>query len=246
MFETMKSIRLDDENPQLFLRVRNNGKMRDNYKILANPLGQGAYGEVRKCIFKDGKDGIRDKNNRYKEYRAVKVMSKAYMEHKNILDFQNEVAVNLMLNHPNIAKIYEWYEDENRYMLISELVKGGELFDLISEKKFEAREAGIILKQLVSTINYMHKPPNGLDNPDGKYGIVHRDLKPENILLSDSEDMLPEIKLIDFGTAKKFEYYEFSEGIISTSLYKYPIGLKEKVGTLNYMAPEIMMLDTSS
>lgn len=61
-----------------------------------------------------------------------------------------------MLNHPNIAKIFEWYEDENRYMLISELVKGGELFELITEKKFEEREAGIILKQIVSTVNYMH------------------------------------------------------------------------------------------
>lgn len=125
MFHTQQTLNVAEDNPKLFLRARNNGKMRDNYKILANPLGQGAYGEVRKCIFKDD---IRDKNNRYKEYRAVKVMSKAYMEDKNILDFQNEVAVNLMLNHPNIAKIFEWYEDENRYMLISELVKGGELF----------------------------------------------------------------------------------------------------------------------
>lgn len=198
---------------------------------------------MRKCIYKDD---IRDKNNRYKEYRAVKVMSKAYMEHKNILDFQNEVAVNLMLNHPNIAKIYEWYEDENRYMLISELVKGGELFELITEKKFEPREAGIILKQIVSTINYMHNPPKDELQPNAdKYGLVHRDLKPENILLTDSDDSLPEIKLIDFGTAKKFEYYDFNNSsLISTGTIKYPIGLKEKVGTLNYMAPEIMSLES--
>jgi serine/threonine protein kinase len=52
--------------------------------------------------------------------------------------------------------------------------------------------------------------------------------------------MLPEIKLIDFGTAKKFEYHTFSEGYVNPTSYKYPIGLKEKVGTLNYMAPEIL------
>ena len=68
----------------LFLRARNNGKMRDYYKILAKPLGIGAYGEVRKCFYKDD---INDKNNRFKQYRACKVMSKSYMEEKNILDF---------------------------------------------------------------------------------------------------------------------------------------------------------------
>ena len=51
----------------------------------------------------------------------------------------------------------------------------------------------------------MHNPPVDEDQPKAdKYGLVHRDLKPENILLVDSDDSLPEIKLIDFGTAKKF------------------------------------------
>ena len=69
------------------------------------------------------------------------------------------MAVNIILNHPNIAQIYEWFEDEKRFMLVSELCRGGELFDLISkDKKFESREAGIILKQLVSSVVYMHEP----------------------------------------------------------------------------------------
>lgn len=187
----------------LFLKARNNGKMRDYYKILANPLGIGAYGEVRKCYYKEN---IRDKNNKFKQYRAVKVMSKSYMEEKNVKDFQNEVAVNLILDHPNIAKIHEWFEDEKRYMLVSELCPGGELFQLIAEKKFETREAGIILKQLVSAINYMHSPRN-IEGSDDQFSIVHRDLKPENILLTDAEDQMPEIKLIDFGTAKKFKWH---------------------------------------
>ena len=119
----------DYDDPYLFLDARNNGKMRDYYKILANTLGVGAYGEVPKCYYKER---IIDKNNKFKEYRAVKVMSKAYMQEKNIKDFQNEVAVNLILNHPNIAHIYEWFEDEKRFMLVSELCRGGELFEMIS------------------------------------------------------------------------------------------------------------------
>lgn len=231
------------------MKARNNGKMRDFYRILANPLGEGAYGEVRKCFYKDN---IRDKKDRYKHYRAVKVLSKAYMEDKNVVDFQNEVAINLMLDHPNITRIYEWFEDENRYMLISELVKGGELYELITEKKaFEVREAGIILKQLCSTINYMHTHNDGLEPDEAdidftRSGIVHRDLKPENILLTSSGNSLPEIKLIDFGTAKRFEYTSFDDPSGSSDQINYPIGLTEKVGTINYMAPEILLLEASA
>ena len=124
------------------------------------------------------------------------------MEEKNILDFQNEVEVNLLLDHPNITKVHEWFEDEKRYMLISELCIGGELFELIqNERKFEHREVGIILKQIVSAIIYMHKA----DSETGKDCIVHRDLKPENILLTDMEGKFPTVKLIDFGTAKRFK-----------------------------------------
>lgn len=150
------------------------------------------------------------------------------------------MAVNLILDHPNIAKIYEWFEDEKRYMLVSELCRGGELFELISEKKFEDKEAGVILKQLVSAINYMHEA-RVIEDTDETYSIVHRDLKPENILLTDAEDNMPEVKLIDFGTAKKFKWYkEFVDE--NGAPVDYPIGLKEKVGTLNYMAPEIINL----
>jgi len=91
------------------------------------------------------------------------------------------------------------------------------------------------LRQLVSTINYLHEP-RASKLQKGKFGLVHRDLKPENILLTDPDQMLPEIKLIDFGTAKKFQYHEFDDDTM------YPIGLRERVGTLNYMAPEIIAM----
>lgn len=46
-------------NKKEFLDARMNGKMRDYYRILENPLGKGAYGEVRKVIFKA--KGVNDK-----------------------------------------------------------------------------------------------------------------------------------------------------------------------------------------
>lgn len=64
--------------------------------------------------------------------------------------------------------------------------------------------------------------------------IVHRDLKPENILL-EREDDLQDIKLIDFGTAKRWDMdsVKNEDGSMETRLY-------EKVGTILYLAPEIM------
>mmetsp|Transcript_5481 Transcript_5481/g.8553 ORF Transcript_5481/g.8553 Transcript_5481/m.8553 type:complete len:288 (+) Transcript_5481:504-1367(+) len=55
--------------------------------------------------------------------------------------------------------------------------------------------------------------------------IVHRDLKPENVLLEDASSPILEIKLIDFGTAKAYAQGE---------------KLRERVGTIAYMAPEVL------
>lgn len=57
--------------------------MRDSYTIDLE-LGKGAYGEVRRCVYK--KD-MHDKKTSIKQYRAVKILSKAYMEDKHIKDF---------------------------------------------------------------------------------------------------------------------------------------------------------------
>jgi|TARA_B110000285_G_C14826235_1_gene468798 serine/threonine protein kinase len=61
--------------------------MRDHYRIM-DLLGKGAFGEARKCVWKES---IHNKKNSYKDYRAVKVMSRAYMEKKHEEMFQNEV-----------------------------------------------------------------------------------------------------------------------------------------------------------
>lgn len=161
-----------------WLKARNNGKMRDYYRILDPELGKGAYGEVRKCIYKEN---IMDKKSSLKQFRAVKIMSRAYMEDKDVTNFQNEVVMMLNLNeaqgHPNILKIYNYFEDPKRYLLVTELCQGGELTDQV-KGKFEPNRAAFILKQLLSAVNYMHKK-----------NIAHRDLKPENILLEEKDDM---------------------------------------------------------
>lgn len=80
---------------------------------------------------------------------------------------------NALQDHPNIIKMYEFFEDEKRYYLVTEICKGGELFDEILQRgKFSERDGAVLMKQVLSCINYCHQA-----------NIVHRDLKPENILL---------------------------------------------------------------
>lgn len=67
--------------------------MRDYYRILENPLGRGAFGEVHKCVYKEN-----SKDNLYfKQYRALKSIDKNHMERSDFKKFENEVEIMLAL-----------------------------------------------------------------------------------------------------------------------------------------------------
>jgi len=93
-------------------------------------------------------------------------------------------------------------------------MKGGELFDRIVSKSFyNEKEARDVCKILFEAIGFCHEK-----------SVAHRDLKPENLLLL-SEDNDSEIKIADFGFAKK----------VLT-----PNSLTTQCGTPGYVAPEIL------
>lgn len=160
--------------------------MRDNY-IIDELLGQGSFGEVRKCIWMN--DPKSKRGSRQKDYRAVKILSKNYMEDKEMKSLKNEIACLSLLNHPNIMKFHHFYEDIKRYLIVTELCSGGDLYDHISTNRTSQGESAIILKQVLSAVAHLHEK-----------NIVHRDLKPENVLLQNKNDTNV-IKIIDFGTA---------------------------------------------
>ena len=89
----------------------------------------------------------------------------------------SEIEILKQLDHPNIVKLYEFYQDRLNFYIITEYIEGGELFDKINKvKHFSEVEAAQMMKQLLSCVVYCHKR-----------NIVHRDLKPENLLLVSSE-----------------------------------------------------------
>ena len=102
--------------------LENKGKFTDFYK-LGGVLGEGAYGTVRKCA-----------HNSCGQIRAVKIMSKADLSTTDALKLKQEIEILRNLDHPNIMKLYEIFEDHQKFYLVSELCAGGELFDFVLEK----------------------------------------------------------------------------------------------------------------
>ena len=61
----------------------------------------------------------------------MKIIKKDQMTAEEERSFKYEINILKKLDHPNIIKLYEIFEDNNRYYLVTELCKGGELFDEI-------------------------------------------------------------------------------------------------------------------
>ena len=180
------------------------GNIFDKYEIVTQ-IGAGGYARCLKV-----------KNKITNQFYACKELQKNKLSDYNSL--KREISIMIQLDHPNIIKLYEYYETETFIYLIMELCTGGELFDTIIErtesgKPFTEKEAAVIFKQMMSAINYCHSNK-----------IVHRDLKPENLLLLNKEENSP-IKVIDFGMSV---------------IYKDNDCMYERVGTAYYIAPEVL------
>lgn len=101
------------------------------------------------------------------------------------------------LDHPNIIRVFNLYEDANNFIIISEFCSGGELFEKIQKRSsFSEKMAAGYMKQILGAVTYLHEK-----------GIVHRDLKAENILFENEEDNA-NIKVIDFGVSTKYKQGE--------------------------------------
>ena len=203
-----------------------NERIKKNYKEyyeIIEVIGIGGYG----CVYKG-----RDKNT--KEMRAIKVMSietirgnlafKYEIEEieeqlkKCIEGFIEEYKIMKICskNNENSVKCYEYFKDENNFVIIMELCDQNLdqlLNKRLKEKKngFNIKEIYEIMKQLNNTFKIMKENK-----------IIHRDLKLENILIKykDKEHKNYIIKLSDYGCSKRLE-----------SLSR---------GTLVYMSPEIL------
>ncbi|TNV80916.1 hypothetical protein FGO68_gene14120 [Halteria grandinella] len=217
-----KQVTVAKENLLRDLRLRE-GKHISKFYRMSKMLGAGSFGDVWMCVQRE--TGA---------HRAVKVTKSKIFENKekdapkNVLEMQdedestaasqelkNEIRILCQLDHPNVVRIHESFQDDHHTYIVLEICKGGELNDEMQIRgKFSEDDVAKLMRQVLSCINYLHNK-----------NIAHRDLKPENILLENNKD-LSQIKVADFGTAIQWDPKN-----------KQPF--KEKVGTLIYMAPEV-------
>lgn len=168
----------------------------------SNRLGKGSSGSVYTVAHR-GTGSLRAAKKCYK------------VREDDMLTFKREEVLLGNVSHPNIIKIFDFFEDRWCAYFIFELCEGGELLEKIATSgSFTEEQCAHVMTQILDGTSYLH----------GRH-ICHRDLKPENFLMSDKrplEDSL--LKITDFGCATFIEPGSF---------------LKTPLGTLPYMAPEV-------
>jgi calcium/calmodulin-dependent protein kinase I len=176
------------------------------YKLDSKVLGTGTFGVVKLGYSLATGEKI-----------AAKIIKRSGLAPYEEEMIRQEIKIMKSLNHPNIVRCYDYFETDETFYIILELLPGGELFDRIMQHSYTELRARDTIKSVLEGIKYCHDR-----------NIVHRDMKPENLLLSAFEDDAA-IKITDFGFATQAQ----------VSVNK-KIELKGKCGTADYVAPEIL------
>ena len=150
--------------------------------------------------------------------RSMKIIKKnpgsSKQDEKDIID---QINILKKIDHPNIVKMFEFYNYQDYYSIIAEFCKGGQFYEEIRAKApFDEKYTAYVMYQIFSAINYCHK-----------LNIIHRDLKPENIFIVNryKNNYYPNIKIADFGMGTMIEKNKFQNKL---------------VGSIHYVAPEVI------
>jgi calcium-dependent protein kinase len=187
-----------------------NRRFVDEYKLTTTSLGHGMNGEVMLAHSRDpSMEGCTV---------AVKTLEKKGLSKKELARLLKEVDIYLMLDHGNIARLLQVFDEPERVYLVMEHCHGGTLDAKLKERqRFNELETAGIIKQVLNSVAYCHGRPGGK--------VVHKDLKLKNFVYM-SHDVEATLKLVDFGLSHILR----PGGAISNP-----------AGTLNFMAPEVVV-----
>ncbi|KRX14920.1 MAP kinase-interacting serine/threonine-protein kinase 2, partial [Trichinella nelsoni] len=180
-------------------------------------LGRGAFAVVKSCL-----------NRITKEECAMKIIRKdGNLSRIRIL---REIQMFHMCNgHPNIVRLIEYFEDDNKFYMIFEKMRGGPLLQHIQQRVlFTERDASMVVRDVGTDIisRFISNPGNG-------HSIAHRDLKPENILCTSATSATP-VKLCDLDLASLCQMNSDAFSDLNKNEMQSPVGSAE------FMAPEVV------
>jgi hypothetical protein len=188
------------EAEQLEASTATHGLVLGRYR-LGHRLGSGGFGTVYAA-----------RDERLRRDVAIKVIPREQTDDERA---GREARVAARLNHPSVVALYELGADARNVYLVSELVEGRTLAELIAEDALSDRDVARIGAALCDGLVHAHQR-----------GVVHRDVKPQNVMVVDEPAAgMGFAKLADFGVA----HLAGDEPLTRTG---------DVVGTLAYMAPE--------
>lgn len=175
--------------------------------IIIKQIGVGSFAKVYLA-----------KQRKTNHFRALKVVDKERLKTNQGGENRKYLEGEIMkdLDHPNIVKCFEVFENDENYFISQEYISGCNLRQYLKRHEGPLPEEIIatIMKQLLLALAHLHDK-----------GIVHRDVKPDNIFISTEKKF--HLKLGDFGCA----------------LHKSNINSSTVAGTLTYMSPETFLSD---
>jgi eukaryotic-like serine/threonine-protein kinase len=181
------------------------------YEIISL-IGAGGMGEVYKA-----------RDTRLSRIVAVKILPSSFaIDPDRLRRFEQEARAVAALSHPNILAVYDIGQHEGTPYLVSELLEGESLREMLARGPLSHRKA----------VNYSIQVAKGLAAAHDK-SIAHRDLKPDNIYITREG----QVKILDFGLSKNVAAHGAAiAAAMTTTGTTTEVGMV--MGTAGYMSPE--------
>jgi serine/threonine protein kinase len=184
------------------------GQTTGRYKLLEK-LGEGGCGVVY----------VAQQSEPVRRRVALKVIKLGMDTKEVIARFEAERQALAMMDHPNIAKVFDAGTTETgRPYFVMELVRGIKITEYCDQNQLNTKQRLTLLIEVCHAVQHAHQK-----------GIIHRDIKPSNIMVT-LHDGVPVPKVIDFGIAKATEG-RLTDETVYTQLHQF-------IGTPAYMSPE--------
>ncbi len=178
------------------------------YKLL-ELIGEGGFGAVY----------MAEQEKPIRRRVALKIIKLGMDTKRIIARFEAERQALAMMEHPNIAKVFEaGSTDKGRPYFAMELVKGVPITEYCDKNSLETQQRLELFIDVCRAVEHAHQK-----------GIIHRDIKPSNVMVT-LHDGKPVPKIIDFGIAKAMQQ-RLTEKTLFTEF-------RQLIGTPEYMSPE--------